>query len=162
MKNYLNRCGYGCLFHIPSEKEKVSTKYQWKNSAGLAILWTTVSEELQGILCENGDLFFTAWNALGDACGKNSTVTICRALTQLTSLFYDPGSSLDHHIDTLLKLYASYKSLVGSSSTKMGLSKEMADISLTDKMQTESGSCSRYQHTQGHCGKWVLSLPSSP
>ncbi|MBW0524453.1 hypothetical protein O181_064168 [Austropuccinia psidii MF-1] len=126
MTNYLNGCGYGCLFHIPSEKEKASTKFLRKNSAGLAILWTTVSEELQGILLENDDLFFTAWNALGDACGKNSTVTICRALTRLTSLFYEPGSSLDHHIDTFLKLYASYKSLVGSSSTKMELSKEMA------------------------------------
>ncbi|MBW0558070.1 hypothetical protein O181_097785 [Austropuccinia psidii MF-1] len=104
MTNYLNGCGYGCLFHTPSEKEKVTTKYQCKNSAGLAILWTTVSEELQGILLENDDLLFTAWNALGDACGKNSTVTIY--------LF--------------LKLYASYKSLVGSFSTKMELSKEMA------------------------------------
>ncbi|MBW0591254.1 hypothetical protein O181_130969 [Austropuccinia psidii MF-1] len=97
-----------------------------KKSAGLAILWTTVSEELQGILLENNDLFFTAWNSLGDVCGKNSTVTICRALTQLTSLVYDPGCSLDQHIDLYLKLYASYKSLVRSSSTKMGLSKEMA------------------------------------
>ncbi|MBW0561190.1 hypothetical protein O181_100905, partial [Austropuccinia psidii MF-1] len=107
-------------------KEKFTTKYQRKNSAGLAILWKTVSEELQGILLENDDLFFTAWNALGDACGKNSTVTICRALTRLTSLIYEPGSSLDRHIDLFLKLYASYKSLVGSSSTKMELSKEMA------------------------------------
>ncbi|MBW0554749.1 hypothetical protein O181_094464 [Austropuccinia psidii MF-1] len=107
-------------------KLKVSTKYQCKDSAGLAILWTTVSEELQGILLENDDLFFTAWNTLGDECGKNSTVTICRALTRLTSLFYDPGSSLYHHIDTFLKLYTSYKSLVRSSSTKMELSKEMA------------------------------------
>ncbi|MBW0575094.1 hypothetical protein O181_114809 [Austropuccinia psidii MF-1] len=41
MTNYLNGCGYGCLFHAPSEKEKVTTKYQHKNSAGLAILWTT-------------------------------------------------------------------------------------------------------------------------
>ena len=85
MTNYLNGCGYGCLFHPPSEKEKATTKYQRKNSAGLAILWTTVSEEPQGILLENDDLFLTAWNALGDACGKNSTVTICRALTRLTS-----------------------------------------------------------------------------
>ncbi|MBW0555437.1 hypothetical protein O181_095152 [Austropuccinia psidii MF-1] len=126
MTNYLNRCGYGCLFHIPSEKEKVSTKCQRKKSAGLAILWMTVSEELQGILLENNDLFFMAWNALGDACGKNSTVTICQALTQLTSFFYDPGSSLDHHIDTFLNLYASYKYLFGSFRTKMELSKEMA------------------------------------
>ncbi|MBW0479544.1 hypothetical protein O181_019259 [Austropuccinia psidii MF-1] len=126
MTNYLNGCGYGCLFRAPSEKEKATTKYQRKNSAGLAILWTTVSEELQGILLENDELFLTAWNALGDACGKNSTVTICRALTRLTSLMYEPGSSLDSHIDLFLKLYASYKSLVGSSSTKMELSKEMA------------------------------------
>ncbi|MBW0481938.1 hypothetical protein O181_021653 [Austropuccinia psidii MF-1] len=84
-----------------------------------------VSEELQGILLENDDLFFMAWNTIGDACGKNSTVTICQALTRLTSLFCDPGSSLDHQIDTLLKLYASYKYLVGSSSTKIELSKEM-------------------------------------
>ncbi|MBW0557460.1 hypothetical protein O181_097175 [Austropuccinia psidii MF-1] len=126
MKNYPNGCGYGCLFCAPSEKEKATTKYQRKNSAGLAILWTTVSEELQGILLENDKLFLTAWNALGDACGKNSTVTICQALTQLTSLMYEPGSSLDSHIDLFLKLYASYKSLVGSSCTKIELSKEMA------------------------------------
>ncbi|MBW0465018.1 hypothetical protein O181_004733 [Austropuccinia psidii MF-1] len=126
MTNYLNGCGYGCLFHIASEKEKVSTKYQHKNSVGLAILWMMFSEELKGILLENDDLFFSAWNALGDVCGKNSTVTIFRDLTRLTSLFYDPGSSLNHHVDTFLKLYASYKSLFGSSSTKMELSKEMA------------------------------------
>ncbi|MBW0538693.1 hypothetical protein O181_078408 [Austropuccinia psidii MF-1] len=106
MTNYLNKCGYGCLFHAPSEKEKVTTNLQHKNSAGLAILWTTVSEELQGILLENDDLFFTAWNALGDVCGKNSTVTICQAFNRLTSLVYEPGSSLDQHIDLFLKLYS--------------------------------------------------------
>ncbi|MBW0481600.1 hypothetical protein O181_021315 [Austropuccinia psidii MF-1] len=126
MTNYLNGCGYGFLFHAPSEKEQATTKYQRKKSAGLAILWTTVSEELQGILLENDDLFLTAWNALGDACGKNSTVTICQELTRLTSLTYEPGSSLDHHIDLFLKLYASYKSLIRSSGTKVELSKEMA------------------------------------
>ncbi|MBW0578345.1 hypothetical protein O181_118060, partial [Austropuccinia psidii MF-1] len=146
MKNYLNGCGYGCLFHIPSEKEKVSTKYQHKNSAGLAILWTMVSEELQGIFLENDDLLFTAWNALGDACGKNSTVTICRALTQLTSLFYNPGSSLDHHIDTFLKLYASYKSLVGSSSTKMELSKEMAAAFFLQSLDRDKDLSSLFQN----------------
>ncbi|MBW0535699.1 hypothetical protein O181_075414 [Austropuccinia psidii MF-1] len=126
MTNYLNGCGYGCLFHAPSEKEKATSNYQHKNSAGLAILWTTVTEELQGILLENDKSFLTAWNALGDVCGKNSTVTICRALTRLTSLSYEPGYSLDNHIDLFLKLYASYKSLVGISTTKMELRKEMA------------------------------------
>ncbi|MBW0493683.1 hypothetical protein O181_033398 [Austropuccinia psidii MF-1] len=126
MTNYLNGCGYGCLFCAPSEKEKAMTKYQCKNNTGLAILWTTVSAEIQGILIENDKLFLTAWNALGDVCGKNSTVTICQALTRLTSLMYEPGSSLDSHIDLFVKLYTSYKSLVGSSSTKMELSKEMA------------------------------------
>ncbi|MBW0527815.1 hypothetical protein O181_067530 [Austropuccinia psidii MF-1] len=85
-----------------------------------------VSEELQGILLENDYLFFTASNALGDVCGKNSIVTTCRALTRLTSLIYEPGSSHNHHIDSFLKLYTRYKSLVGSSSTKIKLSKEMA------------------------------------
>ncbi|MBW0576787.1 hypothetical protein O181_116502 [Austropuccinia psidii MF-1] len=87
MKNYLNGCGYGCLFCAPSEKEKATTKYQCKNSAGLAILWMTVSEELQGILLENDEFFLTAWNALGDACGKNSTVTIY--LSSLVQNLYD-------------------------------------------------------------------------
>ncbi|MBW0487223.1 hypothetical protein O181_026938 [Austropuccinia psidii MF-1] len=108
MTNYLNGCSYGCLFCAPSEKGKAMTKYQHKNRAGLAILWTTVSEELQGILLEIDELFLTTWNALGDACRKNSTVTICRALTRLTSLMYEPGSSLDSHIDLFLKMYASY------------------------------------------------------
>ncbi|MBW0530812.1 hypothetical protein O181_070527 [Austropuccinia psidii MF-1] len=126
MKNYLNKCGYGCLFHAPSEKEKVTTKYKQKNSTGRAILWTTVSEGLQGILLENENSFFTSWNIVGDACGKNSTVTICQELTLLTSLMYKPGSFLDCHIDFFLKLYARYKSLVRSSSTQMELSKDMA------------------------------------
>ncbi|MBW0480427.1 hypothetical protein O181_020142 [Austropuccinia psidii MF-1] len=43
MKNCLNGCGYGFRFHTPSDKEKITTNYQFKNSAGLAISWTTVN-----------------------------------------------------------------------------------------------------------------------
>ncbi|MBW0464224.1 hypothetical protein O181_003939 [Austropuccinia psidii MF-1] len=81
MTNYLNVCVYGCLLPAPSEKEKVATKYQQKNSAGLAIIWMKVSEELQVILLENDNLFFTTWKALGDAFEKSSTANICQELT---------------------------------------------------------------------------------
>ncbi|MBW0472690.1 hypothetical protein O181_012405 [Austropuccinia psidii MF-1] len=107
-------------------KEKVTTQHQHKDSAGLAILRKTVSAEIPGILLKNDDLFFNTSNSLGDACRKNSTSTISQALNQLTSLMYELGSSLAQHIDLFLKLYASYKSLVESSSTKMELRKELA------------------------------------
>ncbi|MBW0556571.1 hypothetical protein O181_096286 [Austropuccinia psidii MF-1] len=68
------------------------------------------------------------WPFFGRQSVKNFKVFSLR----MTNCSSPPGtllemrSSLDSHIDLFLKLYASYKSLVGSSSTKMELSKEMA------------------------------------
>ncbi|MBW0542893.1 hypothetical protein O181_082608 [Austropuccinia psidii MF-1] len=80
MKNYLKGCGYQELLHPPSDAAKITSKYERKNSAALAMLWTLVCDDLQGVLLEHQDSFFDAWEVLGDACGRNSIITTCEAL----------------------------------------------------------------------------------
>ncbi|MBW0519705.1 hypothetical protein O181_059420 [Austropuccinia psidii MF-1] len=91
MKNYLKGCGYQELLHAPSDTVKITLKYECKNSAALAMLWTSVCDYLQGVLLEHKYLFFDAWEALGDACGRNSIITKFEALFGLISLQYGPG-----------------------------------------------------------------------
>ncbi|MBW0465581.1 hypothetical protein O181_005296 [Austropuccinia psidii MF-1] len=80
MKNYLKGCGYQELLNSPSDSVKFTPKYKRKNSAALAMLWTLVCYDLQGVLLENQDSFFDAGEALGDACGRNSIIPTCEAL----------------------------------------------------------------------------------
>ncbi|MBW0536603.1 hypothetical protein O181_076318 [Austropuccinia psidii MF-1] len=125
MKNYLKGCGYQELLHLPSDAFKVTPKYERKNSAGLAMLWTLVCDDLQGVLLKHQDLFFDAWEALGNACGRNSIITTCETLFRLISLQYEPGQSLESHTDLFLRLYAAYKSITFNTEFKMDLPPSM-------------------------------------
>ncbi|MBW0501637.1 hypothetical protein O181_041352 [Austropuccinia psidii MF-1] len=126
MKNYLKGCGYQELLHPPSDAVKITSKYKCKNSAALAMLWTAVCDDVQGVLLENQDSFFNAWEALGDACGRNAIITTCEALFQLISLQYEPGQSLESHTNLFLRLYAAYKSITYNTDFRMDLPPSMA------------------------------------
>ncbi|MBW0481647.1 hypothetical protein O181_021362 [Austropuccinia psidii MF-1] len=105
MKNYLKGCGYQELLHPPSDTAKITSKYEHKNSAALAMLWTLVCNDLQGVLLKHEYLFFNAWEALGDACGRNSIIPTCEAL---------------------FRLYGAYKSITYNTDFKMDLPPSMA------------------------------------
>ncbi|MBW0533514.1 hypothetical protein O181_073229 [Austropuccinia psidii MF-1] len=126
MKNYLKGCGYQELLHPPSDAAKITSKYECKNSAALAMLWTSVCNDLQGVLLEHQDLFFNAWEVLGNACGRNSIITTFEAMFWLISLQYKPGQSLESHTNLFLRLYAAYKSITYSTDFKMNLPPSMA------------------------------------
>ncbi|MBW0524972.1 hypothetical protein O181_064687 [Austropuccinia psidii MF-1] len=62
---------------------------------------------------------------------------------------YEPGSFLDCHIDFFLKLYASYKSLVRSSTTQMELSKDIAAAFFLQSLDLDQDLSSLVQNLYG-------------
>ncbi|MBW0540065.1 hypothetical protein O181_079780 [Austropuccinia psidii MF-1] len=125
-ENFLTGKGHESLLSPPSESEKASPNFRRQNSSALALLWNCVSPELHGILLVNKNSFFDSWNALGKTCGKNSIVVMCDTLFKLVSLQYTPGSSLEKHMDTFQKTYASYESITLGSDDKMVISSTIA------------------------------------
>ncbi|MBW0535459.1 hypothetical protein O181_075174 [Austropuccinia psidii MF-1] len=125
-ENFLTGKGHESLLSPPSESEKASPIFRRQNSSALALLWNCVSPELHGILLVNKNSFFDSWNALGKTCRKNSIVVMCDTLFKLVSLQYTPGSSLEKHIDTFQKTYASYESITLGSDDKRVISSTIA------------------------------------
>ncbi|MBW0475980.1 hypothetical protein O181_015695 [Austropuccinia psidii MF-1] len=126
LENFLTGKGHEVLLSPPSESDKVSSKFKRQNSSALALLWTCVSPDLQGILLANKGSFYDSWDALGKTCGKNSIVVMCDTLFKLMSLQYSPGSSLEKHIDDFQKTYASYESITLGSDNAMTISTTIA------------------------------------
>ncbi|MBW0480569.1 hypothetical protein O181_020284 [Austropuccinia psidii MF-1] len=132
----------------PSSKDvKETTKFKKKNSGALTLLWSSVSTELEEVLLSNKSSFYNCWISLGSFCGKNSVVLISRTLHKLIKLNYQPGSSLEKHIDEFHKIYASYLSISAKSTISMNLSSSMAaafslrslgtDKDVTDRVSIE-------------------------
>ncbi|MBW0533865.1 hypothetical protein O181_073580, partial [Austropuccinia psidii MF-1] len=126
LENYLVGRGQEGLLNPPSEVEKISPKYKKKNSGALSLLWTCVSPDLHGVLLANKGSFYHSWEALGKTCGKNSLVIMCDTLFKLMSLQYHPGTSLEKHIDSFQRIYASYESITHNSSNQMEISSTIA------------------------------------
>ncbi|MBW0536593.1 hypothetical protein O181_076308 [Austropuccinia psidii MF-1] len=101
------------------------------------MLWSSISPEFEGILLNNKTLFFDCWEALGNACGKDSIITLSRTLHKLINLCYYPGSSLETHIDEFQKLHENYQSLTMSTTTKIQLSSDMAAVFFLHSLYNE-------------------------
>ncbi|MBW0510293.1 hypothetical protein O181_050008 [Austropuccinia psidii MF-1] len=125
-KNFLLGKGHKSLLSPPSETDKVSIKFKKRNGSTLALLWTCVSPDMHGILLANKTSFYDSWVALGKTCGKNSVVIMCKTLFKLISIQFQPGSSLEKHIDIFQKTYASYQSITQNSENQMFISLEVA------------------------------------
>ncbi|MBW0488905.1 hypothetical protein O181_028620 [Austropuccinia psidii MF-1] len=125
-ENYLISKGMDDLLEPPSQDVKETAKLKKKNSAALTLLWASVSTEFEGILLNNKSSFHECWTSLGNCCGKNSVVVICRTLHKLINLKYEPATSLEKHIDDFHKIYASYLSISADSTDSMNLSPSMA------------------------------------
>ncbi|MBW0538503.1 hypothetical protein O181_078218 [Austropuccinia psidii MF-1] len=126
LENFLAGKGHESLLSPPSDNDKVSLKFKKRNSSDLALLWTCVSPELQGILLAHRGSFYDSWVALGKTCGKNSIVIMCETVFKLMSIQYEPGSSLEKHIDTFQRTFASYESLTQGSEDTMVISATIA------------------------------------
>ncbi|MBW0522323.1 hypothetical protein O181_062038 [Austropuccinia psidii MF-1] len=125
-ENFLLGKGHKSLLSPPSETNKVSLKFKKRNGNALALLWTCVSPDMQGILLANKTSFYDSWEALGKTCGKNSVVIMCETLFKLISIQFEPGSSLEKHINVFQKTYASYQSITQNSANQMIISSEVA------------------------------------
>ncbi|MBW0464999.1 hypothetical protein O181_004714 [Austropuccinia psidii MF-1] len=128
VENYFISKGIDDLFIEASDETKKNSKFRKKNSSAIAMLWSSISPEFKGILLNNKTSFFDFWEALGSACGKNSIIKLSQTLHKLINLCYDPGSSLETHIDEFQKLHANYQSLTTSTTTSMQLSSDMAAV----------------------------------
>ncbi|MBW0514749.1 hypothetical protein O181_054464 [Austropuccinia psidii MF-1] len=126
LENFLAGKGHKSLLSSPSDSEKVSLKFKKRNSSALALLWTCVAPELQGVLLAHRGSFYDSWVALGKTCGKNSVVIMCETLFKLMSIQYEPGSSLEKHINTFQRTFASYESLTKGSEDTMVISETIA------------------------------------
>ncbi|MBW0507578.1 hypothetical protein O181_047293 [Austropuccinia psidii MF-1] len=125
-KNFLAGKGHESLLSPPSDSDKLSPEFKKRNSSSLALLWTCVSPDLQGILLAHCGSSFDSWVALGKSCGKNSIVIMCEALFKLISIQYEPGTLLENHIDNFQRTFASYESLTHGSEDTMVISSTVA------------------------------------
>ncbi|MBW0543118.1 hypothetical protein O181_082833 [Austropuccinia psidii MF-1] len=114
------------LLSPPCESEKLSSKLKRKKGSALALLWTCVSPDLHGILLLNKGSLCDSWDTLGKTFGKKSIVATCDTFLKIMSLRYTPGASLEKHIDSLQKTYASYESITLGSDDAMTISPAVA------------------------------------
>ncbi|MBW0534329.1 hypothetical protein O181_074044 [Austropuccinia psidii MF-1] len=98
LENFLARKGHESLLSPPSDSDKLSPKFKKRNSSALALLWTCVAPELQGILLAHRGSFFDSW----------------------------PGTSLESHIDNFQRTFASYELLTHGSEDTMVISSTIA------------------------------------
>ncbi|MBW0578799.1 hypothetical protein O181_118514, partial [Austropuccinia psidii MF-1] len=139
------------LLDPPSEDVKKTTKFKKRNGGALTLLWSSVSTEFEGVLLNNNSSFYNCWVGLGNCCGKNSVVAICRMLQKLVNLRYEPGSSLEKHVDDFHKLHSSYLSISADSSISMSLSPSMAAAFFLQSLDNDkelSGLCQTLYDTK--------------
>ncbi|MBW0514072.1 hypothetical protein O181_053787 [Austropuccinia psidii MF-1] len=125
-ENYLISKGMDDLLDPPTKDVKKTSKFKKRNGGALTLLWSSVSTEFEGVLLNNKSSFYNCWVGLGNCCGKNSVVVICQTLHKLVNLRYEPGTSLEKHIDEFNKIHASYLSISVRSSISMNLSPTIA------------------------------------
>ncbi|MBW0463920.1 hypothetical protein O181_003635 [Austropuccinia psidii MF-1] len=136
-ENYLISKGMDDLLDPPTEDVKKTTKFNKRNGVALTLSWSIVSTEFEGVLLNNKASFYNCWVSLGSCCGKNSVVFICRMLHKPVNLRYNPGSSLEKHVDECHKIHSSYLSVSADSSISMILSSSMAVASFLQSLDND-------------------------
>ncbi|MBW0523919.1 hypothetical protein O181_063634 [Austropuccinia psidii MF-1] len=137
-ENYLVSKGIDDLFDPPSEDVKRTIKFKKRNGAALTLLWSSVSTKLKGVLLNNKSSFYNCWVGLGNCCGKKSVVVICETLQKLVNLKYEPGSSLEKHVNDFHKIHATYLSISANSSISMNLLSSMAAVFFLQRLDNDS------------------------
>ncbi|MBW0491221.1 hypothetical protein O181_030936 [Austropuccinia psidii MF-1] len=150
-ENYLISKGMDNLLDPPSEDVKKTIKFKKRNGAAPTLLWSSVSSKFEGVLLKNKSSFYNCWVGLGNCCGKNSVVVICQTLQKLINLRYEPGSSLEKHVDDFHKIHATYLSISADSSISMNLSSSMAAAFFLQSLDNDrelSGLCQTLYDTK--------------
>ncbi|MBW0518840.1 hypothetical protein O181_058555 [Austropuccinia psidii MF-1] len=138
--------GYNNLFNAEWTKTNKSTpKFIKANSFGMSTLLSIVSEELQPVLLQK-EYFLESLEALSEACGQNSMVTLCQRLFNLVNLTYDPNTSLANHAYKFTDLFRSFQNCAVRNTFQMDIGEGAAaaillmsirqDSSLTGLVQT--------------------------
>ncbi|MBW0593103.1 hypothetical protein O181_132818 [Austropuccinia psidii MF-1] len=138
-ENYLISKGMDDLLDPPAEDVKNTSKFKKRNGGALTLLWSSVSTKFEGVLLNNKTSFYNCWVGLGNCYGKNSVVVICQTLHKLVNLRYEPGSSLEKHVDEFHKIHASYLSISADSSISMNLLSSMATMFFLQSLDNDKG-----------------------
>ncbi|OAV95240.1 hypothetical protein PTTG_10193 [Puccinia triticina 1-1 BBBD Race 1] len=62
-------------------------------------LFSAVKEELHPVLLANNSNIYAAMDALANACGEKSILTLCNKLFTMINCTYFPGLSLSQHLN---------------------------------------------------------------
>lgn len=109
--NILTSKGYKDLLDEEWTKANHGTStFKCRNAWALNQLFSTTSRDLHHNIEANKGSFIDAYNALCNACGNASILTIVTKLQQLTKMEYTPGTLLQDHINRFSSLYTSLKS----------------------------------------------------
>ncbi|MBW0557814.1 hypothetical protein O181_097529, partial [Austropuccinia psidii MF-1] len=138
--------GYDRLFKAKWTKSNKSTpKFIKANAFGMSTLLSTVSEELQPVLLQK-EYFLKSREALSEACGQNSMVTLCQRLFDLVNLTHNPSTSLANHAYKFTDLFRSFQNCAVGNTFQMDIGEGAAaaillmsirqDSSLTGLVQT--------------------------
>ncbi|MBW0541791.1 hypothetical protein O181_081506 [Austropuccinia psidii MF-1] len=113
------------LFSAPTKEVKKTNKFWKKNSCAIALLWSSISPEFEGILLKNETSFLNCWDALSSSCRNNSIITLSRTLKNYL-------------------IFVMNQSLTSSKTSSMQLTNNMAAISFLhsfDNAKELSGLC---------------------
>ncbi|MBW0581597.1 hypothetical protein O181_121312 [Austropuccinia psidii MF-1] len=138
--------GYNSLFNAEWTKTNKSTPKLIKaNAFGMSTLLSTISEELQPVLLQK-EYVLEYLEALSEACGQNSMVTLCQQLFDLVNLTYDPNTSLANHAYKFTDIFRSFQNCAVGNTFQMDIGEGAAaaillmsigqDSSLTGLVQT--------------------------
>ncbi|MBW0576349.1 hypothetical protein O181_116064 [Austropuccinia psidii MF-1] len=113
--------GYNNLFDAEWTKaNKSSPEFVKANAFGMSTLLSTVSDELQPVLLQK-DYFLETLEALAEACGQNSIITLCQKLFDLVNLTYDPNTSLANHAYKFVDLYRTLQNCAAGNTFQMDI-----------------------------------------
>ncbi|MBW0483794.1 hypothetical protein O181_023509 [Austropuccinia psidii MF-1] len=138
--------GYDNLFNAKWTKTNKSTpKFIKANAFGMSTLLSTVSEEFQPVLLQK-EYFLKSLEALSEACGQTSMVTLCQRLFDLVNLTYNTNTSLANHAYKFTDLFWSFQNCAVGNTFQMDIGEGAAaaillmsigqDSSLTGVVQT--------------------------
>ncbi|MBW0591833.1 hypothetical protein O181_131548, partial [Austropuccinia psidii MF-1] len=113
--------GYNDLFNAEwTKSNKSSPEFIKANAFGMSTLLSTVSDELQPVLLQK-DYFLESLEALAEACGQNSIITLCQKLYDLVNLTYDPNTSLASHAYKFVDLYRTFQNCAAGNTFQMDI-----------------------------------------
>ncbi|MBW0539805.1 hypothetical protein O181_079520 [Austropuccinia psidii MF-1] len=113
--------GYNNLFDAEwTKSNKSSPEFIKANAFGMSTLLSTISDKLQPVLLQK-DYFLKSLEALAEACGQNSIITLFQKLFDLVNLTYDPNTSLASHAYKFVNLYQTFQNCAAGNTFQMDI-----------------------------------------